>query len=120
MRKFAKVVFVTSAMVGAALMSGCGTPGQTVDYASLVQSTCKLASAEIGFLQTQSTMPESDVAALQKISGVVTPTCAAVSSNPQDTYGILTTVMISLTALYLQYHVGAAAPATALPASGPV
>jgi hypothetical protein len=104
-------------------LGGCATQGGTVDYSTLVTSTCKLATAEIAFLQTQSTMPEADVAALQKVAGVVTPTCAAVSTSPQDTYGILSAVMISLTTLYLEYHVGATPPTTTVPApvaAGPI
>jgi hypothetical protein len=97
------------------VVTGCASTGGTVDYSTLVKNACTLGTSELAFLQTQSTIPAADVQHIAQINTAVTSACSAVSTNPQDTYAILETVMISLTALYLQYHTGAAAPA---PASG--
>jgi hypothetical protein len=99
-------------------LSGCASTS-TADYATLVQNTCNLATAEVSFLQSSTLLSASDQANLAKVAPVITNACTVVSANPQDTYAMLAVAMTSLTTLYLTYH-PATTPTAVTPAAVPV
>jgi hypothetical protein len=92
------------------VLGACASTSGTVDYATLVANTCKIATVEVAALDGLAPqMSASDQKALSSVGPVITQTCSAVSTNPQDTYGILATLMVSLTTLYVTYHPQSAA-----------
>lgn len=111
-----RLFLIICAVAASASLAGCPATfqGQPVDYQTLAQNACGLATSEIAALQSvRADMSDADKTLLDKIASPVVETCSAVSlatASPQVTWQSITAALTQITVLIATYHPASGVP----------